>query len=51
MIQIKATCKACEGTGYSMDFDTCPSLFCNNCEGHGVLILTADNWDIELERK
>ena len=48
MIHVKATCKTCEGTGYSMDFGTPSSLFCKDCKGAGVLILTADDWDIEL---
>lgn len=48
MIHVKATCRTCEGTGYSMDFGTPSSLFCKDCKGAGVLTLTAENWDIEL---
>ena len=48
MIHVKATCRSCEGTGYSLDSSNPSSLFCKNCKGEGVLILTAENWDIEL---
>ena len=51
MIQLKATCRQCEGTGYSLDFCNTHTLFCPNCKGIGVLILTAENWDIELEQR
>lgn len=54
MIQLKATCIRCEGTGYN-PLDTSaseflPPLLCPNCDGKGTLILTSKNWDIDLER-
>ena len=48
MIRVKATCRVCDGTGYSEDFSNARTSFCRNCKGMGVLILTAENWDIEL---
>jgi DnaJ-class molecular chaperone len=51
MMCVKATCRACEGTGYNMDFGNPTSIFCPTCKGVGVLILTPDNWDIEIENK
>ena len=47
MIRLKATCKACEGTGYALN--DCP-FPCPECGGVGIQILTAEKWDIELER-
>lgn len=47
MMQLKATCKACEGTGYNiLDVTT----LCSVCNGNGVLILTGEQWDMELEQ-
>jgi DnaJ-class molecular chaperone len=53
MIQLKATCLRCEGTGYvlpnaSSEHSHC--IHCPNCEGKGTLILTSQNWDISLKR-
>lgn len=50
MIQVKATCNACGGTGYNSDHDAASALFCPDCDGKGVLILTSEKWDIELEQ-
>jgi hypothetical protein len=38
------------GTGYAItpEYPNLPIL-CPDCEGKGVLILTAEMWDIELE--
>jgi len=51
MIQVKATCKLCEGTGYAMAFDNAHTSFCPNCKGMGIIILTGEYWGIELEQK
>lgn len=48
MIHLKATCKACKGTGNSI---ASPISFCDACNGKGVLILTEEDWDIELEQR
>lgn len=51
MIQVKAICLTCEGTGKGDPNSNPPSFFCHNCNGLGVIILTADKWDIALENK
>lgn len=53
MIQLKATCLRCGGTGYN-PLDTSaseflPPLLCPDCEGKGILMLDDEKWDIELE--
>jgi DnaJ-class molecular chaperone len=54
MIQLKATCLRCGGTGYNrLDTsasDFLPPLLCPDCDGKGILVLTSENWDIDLER-
>jgi len=49
MIRVKAICKYCNGVGYAPDgkYDT----LCTHCNGKGILTLTVDDWDIELEQK
>lgn len=49
MIQLKAICKTCEGTGYSLD-PNFPSLVCEECNGRGIVIFDDERWDIELTR-
>ena len=54
MIQLKATCLRCGGTGYN-PLDTSaseflPPLLCPDCDGKGILILDDEKWDIILER-
>lgn len=54
MIQVKATCLRCRGTGHnpldSSASEFLPPLLCPNCEGKGTLVLTSQNWDINLEQ-
>ena len=49
MIQLKATCLRCGGIGFIPD-DPSHSLSCPDCEGKGTILLTSQNWDIDLER-
>jgi DnaJ-class molecular chaperone len=53
MIQLKATCLRCGGTGYELPDDSSEHFHCipcPDCDGKGTLILTSRNWDISLER-
>jgi len=59
MIQLKATCLRCGGTGYCggteyIPLDTSaseflPPLLCPDCEGEGILIFDDEKWDLILE--
>ncbi len=53
MIQVKATCILCEGTGELLHNDNSNhnhNIPCPECEGEGTIILTSKNWDISIER-
>jgi DnaJ-class molecular chaperone len=53
MIQLKAACLRCKGTGYelpdaSSEHSHC--IRCHDCKGKGTILLTSQNWDISLKQ-